>query len=448
MSKPNSTVEIKDGKVVFSTEVLNYFESLRNKENSEWIDKYFEVLNDKNNQSAKKYNNHHIRPCFTFKNKEHKNREETEPLADKFNGNLVKLSIYNHIKAHYFLWKIFDNWDSRHSVQQMCGFKTNLDTLSENELDEIALLKEDCAKKNKTREEHLKDLRKYREEHKEERKQYKKKYNQENKDKKSKWDANYRKKHIDDIIKYKEENKDRLNEQAKEYYAQKCYDPKENEICTLSALIKRKRRNSEKYKDVIPNDYIFKTEKEHLQKQKELDDKEKERIKFEEKYGKNRCYDPNEHNLCALETLRTRKRKDKEKYKDINPRDYIIKSEEEYLQKKVECEKYEFEKKQVQREHLLQYNKDYYQTHKEQQSENSKRRYEEHKEEIQEKNKEYAKTHKKEISAYKREFNARMCYDPKENDYCTLSALYSRKHANKEKYKDVIPKDCIVKDEE
>ena len=58
------------------------------------------------------------------------------------------------------------------------------------------------------------------------------------------------------------------------------------------------------------------------------------------------------------------------------------------------------------------------------------------------------KTHKKEISAYKREFNARLCYDPKENDYCALSALYSRKHANKEKYKDVIPKDCVVKDEE
>ena len=36
---------------------------------------------------------------------------------------------------------------------------------------------------------------------------------------------------------------------------------------------------------------------------------------------------------------------------------------------------------------------------------------------------EYAKIHKKEISAYKREFNARLCYDPKENNYCTLSEL-------------------------
>lgn len=30
----------------FSEEVLSYFENLRNKENSEWIDKYFEILND------------------------------------------------------------------------------------------------------------------------------------------------------------------------------------------------------------------------------------------------------------------------------------------------------------------------------------------------------------------------------------------------------------------
>lgn len=104
--------------------------------------------------------------------------------------------------------------------------------------------------------------------------------------------------------------------------------------------------------------------------------------------------------------------------------------------------------KKARKERSRKYHEDYYQTHKEQQSKISKRRYEEHKEELQKKNREYAKTHKKEISAYKQEFNARLCYDPKENDYCALSALYSRKHANKEKYKDVIPKDCVVKDEE
>ena len=162
----------------------------------------------------------------------------------------------------------------------------------------------------------------------------------------------------------------------------------------------------------------------------------------------NQCFDPKEIEICILRTLQNRKKKYSEKYKDINPRDYIIKSEEEYLQKKLECEIHESEKKKVQRERLLQYKKDYYQKNKERCSENNKKNYEQNKEKYQERKNEYAKTHKKEISAYKREFNARLCYDPKENDYCTLSALYSRKHANKEKYKDVIPKDCVVKDEE
>lgn len=444
----NSTVEIKDGKVLFSKEILKYFESLRNEETSEWIDKYFNVLSDTSNLDSEKYHIHHIRPCNTFKDETHKNRKQTESLANEFNGNLIKLSIYNHIKAHYFLWKIFDNKDSKHAIQEMCGLKVYLDNLSEDELNEIALLKEECAKKNKTRKEHLENLRKYRNEHKEERKQYKKKYNEENKDKKSKWDANYRKKHAYDITKYKEENKDRLNEHAKEYYSQKCYDPKENDICTLQALQKRKRKNIEKYKNVIPNDCIFKTEKEYLQKQKELDNEEKERIKFEEKYGKNQCFDPKEINICILRTLQDRKRKYLEKYKDINPRDCIIKSEEEYLQKKEECEKHESEIKIVRRERLLQYKREHYNKNKERQSENDKRRYEEHKDEYKERNKIYVKTHKKEISAYKREFNNQLCYDPKENDYCKLGTLYSRKHANKEKYKDVIPKDCVVKDVE
>lgn len=315
MSNTNSTMEIKSSKVEFSTEVLNYFENLRTEENSKWIDKYFNVLSDASNLDSEKYHIHHIRPCNIFKDETHKNRKQTETLANKFNGNLIKLSIYNHIKVHYFLWKIFDNKDSKRAIQEMCGLKVYLDDLSEDELDEIALLKEECAKKNKTREEHLEDLRKYRREHKEERKQYKKKYNQENKDKKSKWDANYKKKHAEDIAKRREKNKELYNERTKEYYAQKCYDPKENEICTLSALAKRKMRNFEKYKDVIPTDCIFKSEEEYSQKQKELDDKEKEKIKFEEKYGKNQCFDPNEHDLCILETLRTRKRKDKENTK-------------------------------------------------------------------------------------------------------------------------------------
>ena len=150
MSKPNSTVEIKDGKVVFSEKILNYFENLRTEENSEWIDKYFEVLSDSLNINAEKYNQHHIRPCCTFKNDEHKTRKETQKLGDAFNGNIIKLSIHNHLLAHYYLWKIFNNRDSKEAFQRMCGEGKYIDNLTENELKEIARLKEECTNKNKT----------------------------------------------------------------------------------------------------------------------------------------------------------------------------------------------------------------------------------------------------------------------------------------------------------
>ena len=75
MPRRNSTVKIVNGKVVFSTEILKYFENIRNEENSIWIDKYFEVLNNENNLNAKKYNCHHIRPCFSFKDETHNTRK-------------------------------------------------------------------------------------------------------------------------------------------------------------------------------------------------------------------------------------------------------------------------------------------------------------------------------------------------------------------------------------
>ena len=93
MPRRNSTTEIKNGKVVFSKEVLSYFESIRTEENGIWIDKYFEYLSDEENLSAEKYNGHHIIPCFTFKDETHRTRKETESLADKVEGNIIKLSI-------------------------------------------------------------------------------------------------------------------------------------------------------------------------------------------------------------------------------------------------------------------------------------------------------------------------------------------------------------------
>ena len=180
MSIQNSTVEIKNDKVVFSQEIIDFFENLRNEKTSEWIDKYFEVLSDKNNLISEKYNIHHIRPCCTFKDKEHKNRKQTQKLADKFNGNLIKLSIYNHFFAHYYLWKIFNNRDCKLGFRRMCGQSNFTDNLTENELKEIAKLQEDCAKTNKTEKEIKERKRnyaiKYREENKDDLKQSKHNY--------------------------------------------------------------------------------------------------------------------------------------------------------------------------------------------------------------------------------------------------------------------------------
>ena len=193
MPRRNSTVEIVDGKVVFSEEVLSYFESIRTEENSVWIDKYFEYLSDESNLSAEKYNGHHIIPCFVFKDENHKTRTEAEPLADKVKGNVVKLSIHNHLLAHHCLWKIFDNKDSKSAFQKMCGWEKIIEDLSEDELKEIAILKEECAKKNQTdeeRKEYLKQYeinnaerkRKYRESHKDEQKAYMKLWLEEHKE--------------------------------------------------------------------------------------------------------------------------------------------------------------------------------------------------------------------------------------------------------------------------
>ena len=134
---------------------------MRNEENSEWVNKYFKVLSDESNLNAEKYNLHHIRPCFTFKDNEHRKRRETKPLGDKFNGNLIKLSIHNHLFAHYYLWKIFGNKDSKTAFQRMYGQGKYIDNLTEDELKEIAKLKEECAKKNQTEEEKKERERNY-----------------------------------------------------------------------------------------------------------------------------------------------------------------------------------------------------------------------------------------------------------------------------------------------
>lgn len=60
MGMLHSTVTIVENQVIFSKEILEYFESLRNEETNEWVDKYIEVLSDVSNFDATKYNIHHI----------------------------------------------------------------------------------------------------------------------------------------------------------------------------------------------------------------------------------------------------------------------------------------------------------------------------------------------------------------------------------------------------
>lgn len=261
MPRRNSTIKIVDGKVVFSEEVLSYFESIRNEENSIWIDKYFEYLSDEENLSAEKYNGHHIIPCFTFKDETHRTRKETEPLADKIEGNIIELSIYNHLLAHYCLWKIYDNRDSKNTMQRMCGEEKYIDTLTEQELKEIAILKEECAKKNLTEEERKKKkyarVKKYKNSHKQQVSEQGKRYRELHKEEKARYDKEYRRRNKEKISKRKKEdyekNKDKISEKGK----QLCFDPIQNKPCTLNALRCRKRRNKELYKDVAPTQCII-----------------------------------------------------------------------------------------------------------------------------------------------------------------------------------------------
>ena len=265
MPRRKITIKIENGKVVFSDEVLNYFESIRTKENSIWIDKYFEVLKDESNLSTTKFNRHHIRPCFTFKDKEHKNRKQTQISGDEFNGNLIELSIYNHLLAHYYLWKIFNNWDSKNAVQKMCGQEKYIGNLTEDELKEIARLKEECAKENQTKEEKAKYHKGWYEENKESELQRVNIWTENNQDRVKKNKDNWY-----------QRNKERISKKSKKHRAEKreverayrhnhkdkikarrnrpCYDPIRKNVCTWNALKHRKSRNAELYKNVsLPN---------------------------------------------------------------------------------------------------------------------------------------------------------------------------------------------------
>ena len=282
MPRRNSTTEIKNGKVVFSKEVLSYFENIRTEENSAWIDKYFEYLSNEENLTAEKYNGHHIIPCFTFKDETHRTRKETEPLANKVEGNIIKLSIYNHILVHYCLWKIFDNYNSKHAIQYTIGKDKEINDLSENQIKEIARIREECAEKNQTEEEmkekqkeyrmsergkesQRKRSAKYNNSHKELVSKRKKKYRETHKEERSQYWSEYYKNNKDEIYKnkkeYRKNNKEKCQEYSKEYndkyFKRLCYDPIKNDYPTLGALRGRIYNHKELYKNIIPTECII-----------------------------------------------------------------------------------------------------------------------------------------------------------------------------------------------
>lgn len=270
MPRRNSTVKIVDGKVVFSEEVLSYFESIRNEENGIWIDKYFEYLSDESNLTAIKYNLHHIRPCCTFKDEEHKNRNETQPLGDEFKGNIIKISVYNHLLSHYCLWKIYDDWDSKNAIQKMCGQKKYIGDLSEDELTEIAKLKEECAKENQTEEEKQERRKERYWNDREGAIQRVNEWVEKNPYRVKKNKDNWYQKNRDDILKERKDNRPKYLEKEQNYRHnhkdkifernnRPCRDPiRENEVCTWNALKKRKHRNKKLYKDVILQNCLIK----------------------------------------------------------------------------------------------------------------------------------------------------------------------------------------------
>ena len=261
MTTRKSNVKIENGKVVFSQEVLEYYESIRTKENSEWIDKYFEVLSDSSNIIATKFEVHHIIPIFTFRNEIHKNRKEIENLADKVKENLIKLSIQNHIKAHNYLRLIFKNTIyegyAKSAVYMVCR-KKNVENFTESEIDEIAKIIEDCAKENQTKEEKLRKRKEYNDKHENDRIYWYNTHKNERKEWMKQWEEKHKQERIEYRIKYNKENRKEHNRKQRIYNNLPCYDPIKHDNCKLNALLYRKRKHKTLYININPRDCIIK----------------------------------------------------------------------------------------------------------------------------------------------------------------------------------------------
>lgn len=226
MGSLHSTVTIIENQVVFSKEILEYFESLRNEETNEWVDKYIKFLSDTSNFDAPKYNIHHIKPCWLFKDKINNTRNKQQKLADAIDGNLIKLSIKNHIKAHYYLFRIYNDRSSKCSLSCLCQYIPKLTNMTEDEINEIAEMIEFYKSTNQTEEER----QAYIEEHREDARIRAKNWTKNNKERSSAYHKNYKKINKEACKerdkKYREKNKERFK--AKD--DRPCFDPRYNKI--------------------------------------------------------------------------------------------------------------------------------------------------------------------------------------------------------------------------
>ena len=328
MGMLHSTVTIIENQVVFSKEILEYFESLRNEETNEWVDKYIEVLSDVSNFDATKYNIHHIKPVFTFKTDELNTRKKAEKIANKFNGNMIKLSIYNHILAHFYLWKIYNNYETKNPLNYLFNTSKTIDELTEDELKIVAKLTEDVAKTNLTEEEKKENLRKYTSTRKDKnrestRKSYRKHrekrlaYNQEyqkthkelisengkkwrekNKEYRSEYDKNYYKTHKEERKQYKELHKEDISQYHKDRDSRLCLDPITN-LPTTFGKLRCMYKKHEEYKEVDAKKCLITEDLEYYEKlyNNLLQEKENERnnikrnIRYDERCARP-CKDP------------------------------------------------------------------------------------------------------------------------------------------------------------
>ena len=247
---------------------------------------------------------------------------------------MIKLSYYNHIIAHYCLWKIFDTWESRNVVQQRCGTK-DIETLSESQIKKIAKIQEECAKENMTEEEYREHAKKYREENRDEINKQKRQHYEENKDEINKKRQKRREENRDEINKKSREwhsiHKDEINERRRKHNEENkdeiCEDRKIYRDENKEKILKKRKEHYEENKDEI-NERRRENYKENKNKILENNRIYREENK-EEIYNHSHlmCYDPKKDNFCTLQTLHMRKHRHKDLYKDVIPSECIVDEE-------------------------------------------------------------------------------------------------------------------------